>query len=158
MSPTSPISSAPSFAREHNLLLAVRGGGHNGPGLGSCDGGICIDLSRLKGIRVDPVARTVRVEPGTPGDVDHAGAAFGLAVPAGIVSTTGIAGLALGGGTGHLTRARPHHRQPSRGRYRSRRRTLRHGKRARARGSLLGAQGWRQLRRSSRASSSAHTR
>ena len=65
-----------------------------------------IDLSRLKGVRVDPAARTVRVEAGcTQGDVDHATHAFGLAVPAGIVSTTGIAGLTLGGGTGYLTRA-----------------------------------------------------
>jgi FAD/FMN-containing dehydrogenase len=87
------------------MLLAVRGGGHNGPGLGSCDDGIVIDLSALKGVRVDPASRTVRVEAGcTSGDVDHATHPFGLAVPFGIVSTTGVAGLTLGGGTGYLTR------------------------------------------------------
>src|SRR5215469_12178975 len=94
-----------NFARENKLLLAVRGGGHNGGGLGSCDDGLVINLSRMKGIRIDPANRTVRVEPGcTQGDVDHATHSFGLAVPAGIVSTNGIAGLTLGGGTGYLTR------------------------------------------------------
>src|SRR6185436_13262650 len=85
--------------------LAVRAGGHNGPGLGSCDDGLVIDLGALKGIRVDPEARTVRVEPGcTSADVDHTTHAFGLAVPFGIVGSTGVAGLTLGGGTGYLTR------------------------------------------------------
>jgi FAD/FMN-containing dehydrogenase len=99
------IITAVNFAREQRLLLAVRGGGHNGPGLGSCDGGLVIDLSMMKGVRVDPANRTVRVDPGcTSGDVDHATHAFGLAVPFGIVSTTGVAGLTLGGGTGYLTR------------------------------------------------------
>ncbi len=99
------IIAAVNFAREEGLLLAVRGGGHNGPGLGSCDGGLVIDLSMLKSVRVDPSNRTVRVDPGcTSGDVDHATHAFGLAVPFGIVSTTGVAGLTLGGGTGYLTR------------------------------------------------------
>ena len=94
-----------NFGREQRLLVAIRGGGHNGPGLGSCDDGLVIDLSALKGVRVDPVAQTVRVEGGcTSGDVDHATHAFGLAVPFGIVSTTGVAGLTLGGGTGYLTR------------------------------------------------------
>lgn len=94
-----------NFAREHGLLLAVRGGGHNGGGLGTCDDGVVLDLSRLKGIRVDPENRTVRAEGGcTQGDVDHAASAFGLAVPAGVVSTTGIGGLTLGGGHGYLTR------------------------------------------------------
>jgi FAD/FMN-containing dehydrogenase len=93
------------FARDHGLLLAIRGGGHNGPGLGSCDDGLVIDLSGMKSVHVDAAARTVRVEPGcTSGDVDHATHAFGLAVPFGIVSTTGVAGLTLGGGTGYLTR------------------------------------------------------
>src|SRR6187401_1012353 len=96
---------AVNFAREQGLLLAIRGGGHNGPGLGSCDDGLVIDLSMMKGVRVDQAAKTVRVEGGcTSGDVDHATHAFGLAVPFGIVSTTGIAGLTLGGGTGYLTR------------------------------------------------------
>jgi len=93
------------FAREQSLLLAVRGGGHNGGGLGTCDQGLVIDLRNLKGIRVDPQARTVRVEGGcTWGEVDHATHAFGLAVPCGIISTTGVGGLTLGGGLGHLTR------------------------------------------------------
>ena len=94
-----------NFAREEGLPLAIRGGGHNGPGLGSVDGGLVIDLSGLRSVRVDPANRTVRVDAGcTSGDVDHATHPFGLAVPFGIVSTTGVAGLTLGGGTGYLTR------------------------------------------------------
>lgn len=94
-----------NFARAHSLLLAVRGGGHNGGGLGVCDEGLVIDLSGLKGIRVNAAARTVRVEGGcTWGDVDHAAHAFGMATPSGIISTTGVGGLTLGGGLGHLTR------------------------------------------------------
>lgn len=99
------VVAAVNFGRDRKLLVAVRGGGHNGGGLGSCDDGLVIDLSGLKGIRVDPGLRTVRVEAGcTQGDVDHAAHAFGLAVPAGIVSTTGISGLTLGGGHGYLSR------------------------------------------------------
>ena len=99
------VITAVNFGRDNELLVAIRGGGHNGPGLGSCDDGLVIDLSMMKGVRVDPAIRTVRVGPGcTQGDVDHATHPFGLAVPAGIVSTTGIAGLTLGGGTGYLTR------------------------------------------------------
>jgi FAD/FMN-containing dehydrogenase len=99
------VISAVRFGRENDLLTAIRGGGHNGPGLGSCDDGLVIDLSLMKGVRANPANRTVRVGPGcTQGDVDHAAHAFGLAVPAGIVSTTGIAGLTLGGGHGYLTR------------------------------------------------------
>jgi FAD/FMN-containing dehydrogenase len=99
------VISSVRFAREHDLLTAVRGGGHNGPGLGSCNDGLVIDLSRMKGVRVDPESRTVRAEAGcTQGGVDHAAHAFDLAVPAGIVSTTGIAGLTLGGGHGYLSR------------------------------------------------------
>ena len=99
------VIAAVNFARENGLLLAVRGGGHNGPGLGSCDDGLVIDLSQMKGVRVDPAARTVRVGPGcTSGDVDHATHAFGLAVPFGIVSSTGVGGLTLGGGIGYLAR------------------------------------------------------
>jgi FAD/FMN-containing dehydrogenase len=99
------VIAAVNFAREQKLLLAIRGGGHNGPGLGSCNDGLVIDLSAMKGVRVDPEACTVRVEAGcTSGDVDHATHAFGLAVPFGIVASTGVAGLTLGGGTGYLTR------------------------------------------------------
>ena len=99
------VQTAVNFARKHNLLLAVRGGGHNGAGLGSCDGGLVIDLSLMKGIHVDGAAGTVRVEGGcTWGDVDHATHPFGLAVPTGFISTTGVGGLTLGGGLGYLTR------------------------------------------------------
>lgn len=94
------------FARDNGVVLAVRGGGHNGAGLGVCDNGVVLDLSQMRGIRVDPAARTVRVEGGaTWGDVDHATHAFGLATPSGIISTTGVGGLTLGGGIGHLSRS-----------------------------------------------------
>lgn len=99
------VVAAVNHAREKKLLVAVRGGGHSGPGFGSCDGGMVIDMSPMKGIDIDSTARTVRVEAGcTQGDVDRATSIHGLAVPSGLVSTTGIAGLTLGGGTGHLTR------------------------------------------------------
>jgi FAD/FMN-containing dehydrogenase len=99
------VITAVNFGRDQGLLIAIRCGGHNGPGLGSCNDGLVIDLSDLKSVRVDPASRTVRVDPGcTSGDVDHATHPFGLAVPFGIVSTTGVAGLTLGGGTGYLTR------------------------------------------------------
>jgi FAD/FMN-containing dehydrogenase len=99
------VITAVNFGREQGLLIAVRGGGHNGPGLGSCDDGLVIDLSMMKSVRVDRATGMVRVDPGcTSGDVDHATHSFGLAVPFGIVSTTGVAGLTLGGGTGYLTR------------------------------------------------------
>jgi FAD/FMN-containing dehydrogenase len=111
------VITAVNFGRDLDLLIAIRGGGHNGPGLGSCDDGLVIDLSMMKSVRVDPGTRRVRVDPGcTSGDVDHATHAFGLAVPFGIVSTTGVAGLTLGGG--HWipdTEVRPHDRQPARG-------------------------------------------
>lgn len=94
-----------NFARQNGLTVAIRGGGHNGPGLGTCDNGLVIDLSLMKGVRVDPVAKSARVEGGaTWGDVDHATHAFGLATPSGIMSTTGVGGLTLGGGLGHLAR------------------------------------------------------
>jgi FAD/FMN-containing dehydrogenase len=99
------VMAAVEFGRENGLLTAIRGGGHNGGGLGVCDNGLVIDLSRMKGVRVDPEKRTVRVEGGcTGGDVDHATHAFGLATPTGTVASTGVAGLTLGGGIGHLTR------------------------------------------------------
>ena len=100
------VVSAVTFGREQELRIAIRGGGHSGPGLGSVDDGLVIDLSAMRGVRVDPATRTVRVEAGCrTGDVDHATHAFGLAVPFGIVSTTGVSGLTLGGGMGYLTRA-----------------------------------------------------
>jgi FAD/FMN-containing dehydrogenase len=93
------------FARDHNLLVAVRGGGHNVAGFGTCDGGLVIDLSPLRGIRVDPAKRTVHVQAGVRwGDLDRETQVFDLAVPGGVVSTTGIAGLTLGGGQGWLRR------------------------------------------------------
>jgi len=99
------VTAAVDFARTHGLLLAVQGGGHNGPGLGTCDDGLVIALSRMKGVRVDLAAGTVRAEGGcTWADVDHVTHAFGFAVPSGIISTTGVGGLTLGGGIGHLTR------------------------------------------------------
>ncbi|MEX2466940.1 MAG: FAD-binding oxidoreductase [Gemmatimonadota bacterium] len=99
------VIAAVEFGRTHGLDTAVRGGGHNGPGLALVDDGLVIDLSLMKGIRVDPEARTARVEPGcTWGDVDHAAHAFGLATVSGIISTTGVGGLTLGGGHGYLTR------------------------------------------------------
>jgi FAD binding domain/Berberine and berberine like len=99
------VLAAVNYGRENKLLIAIRGGGHSGPGLGSCDGGLVIDLSQMRSVRVDPLTRTVRVDPGcTAVDLDHATHAFGLAVPLGIVGSTGVAGLTLGGGTGYLTR------------------------------------------------------
>ncbi len=96
---------AVNFSREHQLLLAIRSGGHNAGGLGICDDGLVIDLAPIKYTRVDPAARTVIAGAGcTWGDVDHATHAFGLATPSGVVSTTGVGGLTLGGGIGHLTR------------------------------------------------------
>jgi hypothetical protein len=102
---TADVITAVRFARESGILLAVRGGGHNGGGLGVCDDGMVIDLSPIKYAYVDPKAKTVRVGGGsTWGDVDHATHAYGMATPAGIISTTGVGGLTLGGGVGHLTR------------------------------------------------------
>jgi FAD/FMN-containing dehydrogenase len=99
------VAACVNYARANGLLLAIRGGGHNGPGLGSCNGGLAIDLSRMKGVRVDPVAGTAQVAGGCVwGDVDHATHHFGLAAASGIISTTGVGGLTLGGGIGHLTR------------------------------------------------------
>ena len=99
------VISAVNFAREHHLLLAVRGGGHSGPGLGTCDDGLVIDLSEMDSVHVDPAQRTVRVEGGgTWGAVDHATHPFGLATPSGFISTTGVGGLTLGGGIGYLSR------------------------------------------------------
>src|SRR6266498_5985096 len=99
------VMAAVRFARRTGLRVAVRGGGHSFPGQSTCDGGIVIDLSLMRGIRVDPEARTARAQPGVLlGELDHETQAFGLAVPAGIVTHTGLAGLTLGGGIGWLMR------------------------------------------------------
>ncbi len=105
VSDTDDIAAAISFARQHELPLAVRGGGHNGAGLGTCNDGVVIDLSLLRGVEVDAGARTVRVGGGaTWAEVDKATGEYGLATPSGVISTTGVGGLTLGGGLGHLTR------------------------------------------------------
>src|SRR5437868_12371378 len=99
------VAAAIGFARDRGLRLAVRGGGHNGGGLGSVDDGLVIDLSGMAEITLDPAASMVRVQGGAKlKDVDAATHAHGLAVPVGIIGTTGVGGLTLGGGTGHLTR------------------------------------------------------
>ncbi|MCK1479943.1 FAD-binding oxidoreductase [Bradyrhizobium sp. 197] len=99
------IMRAVSFAREHGALLAVRAGGHNIAGNAVCEGGLLLDLSLMRGVRIDPVSRTARVEPGAIlGDFDREAQAFELATPLGINSTTGVAGLTLGGGFGWLSR------------------------------------------------------
>lgn len=99
------VISAVNFARDNNILLSIRGGGHNAGGLGVCDDGLVIDLSRIRYTQIDPVKKTIRVGGGsTWGDVDHATNAFGFATPSGIISTTGVGGLTLGGGVGHLSR------------------------------------------------------
>ena len=95
---TADVISAVNFARENNLLVAVRGGGHNVVGKAVCDGGLVIDFSEMNSARVDPITNTVRAEPGvTLGEFDHETHAFGLATTLGIVSKTGIASLTLGG-------------------------------------------------------------
>lgn len=99
------VIAAVRFARAHGLLVAVRGGGHSFPGYSVCDGGMVIDLSLMKAVRVDPVDRTVRAQAGVLlGELDHETQAFGLVVPAGFVSHTGLAGLTLGGGIGFTMR------------------------------------------------------
>ena len=99
------VIAAVDLAQRNDLLVSVRGGGHNAGGLGVADGALCIDLSLMQGVHVDPGAGTVLVEGGcTWNDVDHATHPFGLSVPCGTISTTGVAGLTLGGGIGHLSR------------------------------------------------------
>jgi FAD/FMN-containing dehydrogenase len=94
-----------NFARENNMLVSIRSGGHNAGGLGICDDGLVIDLSRIKFTLVDPEGKVVIAGGGcTWGDIDHATHVFGLATPSGIISTTGVGGLTTGGGIGHLTR------------------------------------------------------
>jgi FAD/FMN-containing dehydrogenase len=102
---TEDVAATIAFARRHDLLLAVRGGGHNGGGLGTCDDGVVLDLSPMKTIEVDPSARTVRVGGGCLWrEVDAATHEAGLATPSGIIGSTGVGGLTLGGGIGHLAR------------------------------------------------------
>lgn len=99
------VIAALAFSRDHQMEIAIRGGGHNPAGFGTVEGGLVIDLSRMRGVRVDPDRRTARVDGGALlGDVDHATHAFGLATPTGVLSNTGIGGLTIGGGLGHLTR------------------------------------------------------
>jgi len=99
------VMAAVDFARQNGLDLAVRGGGHSVPGFGTVDDGVVADLSGMRGVRVDPAARTARAEGGaTWSDFNHATGAFGLATTGGIISTTGVGGLTLGGGIGYLTR------------------------------------------------------
>src|SRR5580692_5857688 len=96
------VMAAVQFGVANGLLTAIRGGGHNGGGLGTCEGGLVIDLSLMKGVRVDPATRNVRVGGGCVwGDVDHATFPFGMAVPCGFISSTGVGGLTLGGGIGY---------------------------------------------------------
>jgi len=99
------VIAAVGHARREGMPLAIRGGGHNGAGLGSVDDGLVIDLSGMRGVIIDPVSKVARVLGGSLlGDVDHAAHPFGLALPSGIISTTGVGGITLGGGIGHLTR------------------------------------------------------
>jgi FAD/FMN-containing dehydrogenase len=99
------VIAAVNFARENGIDLAIRGGGHGVPGFGTCDDGVVVDLSRMKGVRVDPAKRTAQAEGGaTWGDFNAATHAFGLATTGGIISTTGVSGLTLGGGIGYLAR------------------------------------------------------
>ena len=99
------VAAAVTYARENDLDLSIRCGSHNPNGFAVNDDGVVVDLRLMKGIRVDPATKTVRIQGGcTRGDVDHATHPHGLAVPAGVISTTGVAGLSLGGGIGHLSR------------------------------------------------------
>src|SRR6266568_1632586 len=102
----SDVIGAVRLARENGLLVAVRGGGHNIAGNAVCDGGLLIDLSPMRSVHIDSKGRIARVEPGvTLGEFDREAQSFGLATPLGINSTTGVAGLTLGGGFGWLSRA-----------------------------------------------------
>ncbi|MFD4690312.1 FAD-binding oxidoreductase [Streptomyces sp. NPDC058463] len=102
---TADVMAAVDFVRTHGLDVAVMGGGHSGPGLCLVDDAVTIDLSPMRGVRVDPATQTAQVDGGAKlGDLDHASHAFGLGTPAGIMSTTGVGGLTLGGGHGYLTR------------------------------------------------------
>ena len=125
------VIAAVRFARTHGLLVSVKGGGHNITGNAVCEGGLMIDLSPMKGIRVDPVKRTARAQAGlTWGEFNRETQAFGLATTGGVVSTTGIAGLTLGRRSRLADgQARPELRQPAVGRHRHRRRRVSDGQR-----------------------------
>src|SRR3989475_7716295 len=99
------LIAAVGFARRHDRLIAVRGGGHSVAGFSTCDGGVVIDLSGMRGVTVDPAKRTARVEAGALLEqLDRAAQEYGLACPVGVVGHTGVAGLTLGGGMGRLQR------------------------------------------------------
>src|SRR6476469_2098327 len=99
------VMTAVRFAADDAMTVAVRGGGHSAPGFGACDGGVVVDLSAMRGVRVDPLTHTARVAGGaTWGDLNAAAYPFGLATTGGIISTTGVGGLTLGGGIGYLAR------------------------------------------------------
>lgn len=140
------VINAVNFARTNELLVAVRGGGHNVAGYAVCDGGVVIDLSQMKGMRVDPSAHTARAEAGlTWGEFNHEAQAFGLAGTGGFVSTTGIAGLTLGGGS-RLAGAQvwPCLGQSAVCRYRDCRWAVPDGQRNKEPGALLGCARWRR--------------
>src|SRR5207253_10682249 len=100
------VIAAVKAARSEGLAIAIRGGGHSVPGFGTADDALVVDLGRMRGIRVDPVSKTAQAEGGcTLGDFNHATYGFGLATTGGILSTTGIGGLTLGGGIGYLARS-----------------------------------------------------
>ena len=144
------VVEAVRFARSERLLTAVRGGGHNVAGHGTCDDGIVIDLSPMRAVEVDAQRRLARVQGGALwSDVDQATQAAGLGVTGGLISHTGVAGLTLGGGIGWLhAQARAHLRQPARGRARDRGRHADPRERGRAPRAALGAaRRRRQLRR-----------
>ena len=144
------VQQAVNFARARQLKVSVRGGGHSAPGYGTNDGGFVIDLSPMKGVRVDPAARTARAQGGVLWrDLDHETQAFGLATTGGTVSNTGIAGPHAGRRPRLADgQARAHRRQPALRRRRDGRRPVPRGQRHRESGSVLGAAGRRrQLRR-----------
>ena len=139
-----------NLAGEHGLDLSVRCGGHSGPGFGTNEAGLVIDMSEMRTVRVDPRSKTARADAGaTLGDFNYATHAFGLATTGGIISTTGLTGLTLGGGIGYLSRARADDRQPDLGRRGDCGREVPDRQRTGERGSLLGAprRGWQFRRR-----------
>ncbi|HEY1004161.1 MAG TPA: FAD-dependent oxidoreductase, partial [Streptosporangiaceae bacterium] len=147
---TADVIACVRFARARAIPISVRGGGHNAAGLGVGDDALVIGLSTLRGTTVSPDRRTVRADSGcTWGDVDHATVAFGMATPSGFLSSTGVAGLTLGGGIGYLSRRfGPDGRQPARSRHRARRRHLRHSQSGFPSRPVLGPAGRRrELRR-----------